>query len=160
MKKMRKILSALLAMSMVFTLLAVSASAAGPDVHPVRVQALTQEETDAIFNTRGAAITSTTFLPRNNLQGTNGNACAPFKADTTSVSFVIKQAPGAVTYNVQLYMGPIGNGYRVAQYDKELPINNGAAFYDLIIGQSYYFMVSSNDVANGGCTATYTYQTF
>jgi hypothetical protein len=57
-------------------------------------------------------------------------------------------------------MGPIGNGYRVAQYDKELPINNGAAFYDLIIGQSYYFMVSSNDVANGGCTATYTYQTF
>ena len=44
MKKMRKILSALLAMSMVFTLLAVSASTAGPDVHPVRVQALTQEE--------------------------------------------------------------------------------------------------------------------
>ena len=88
------------------------------------------------------------------------NPCAPFTADTTSVAFVITNAPGATSYNVQLYAGTPGSGYRVATYTPKIPINNGASFYALTVGQNYYFMISSDDVGASGCTATYSYYTF
>ena len=81
-------------------------------------------------------------------------------ADTTSVAFVITNAPGATSYNVQLYAGTPGSGYRVATYTPKIPINNGASFYALTVGQNYYFMISSDDVGASGCTATYSYYTF
>ena len=185
MKKMRKILSALLAMSMVFTLLAVSASAAGPDVHPVRVQALTQEETDAI---RGATVSNdkggkdypveihvmtedersafeqqtehtpingTAFLARNNAAGTNGNICASFTAELENVAIVLVSVPGATDYNIQLYEGAPGEGIRVSNY-ATVGVNNGAYFSGLTKGQEYYFKVSSNTLPTSGCTARYT----
>lgn len=69
-------------------------------------------------------------------------------------------APGATSYNVQLYAGTPGSGYRVATYTPKIPINNGASFYALTVGQNYYFMISSDDVGASGCTATYSYYTF
>lgn len=60
----------------------------------------------------------------------------------------------------QHYAGTPGSGYRVATYTPKIPINNGASFYTLTIGQNYYFMISSDDVGASGCTATYSYYTF
>lgn len=162
MKKLKRLMCALLSMSMMFTVLAVSASAATPnddEVYPVKVRVLTQEETDTMSSRAlGQYVTGKAYLPKNNAAGTNGNPCAPFVAEGTEVSFYITNAPGATSYNVQLYAGEPGSGYRVATYTPCIPINNGAAFSDLTIGQKYYFMISSDDLITASCTADYKYK--
>lgn len=162
MKMKQKMMSVFLAACMVISVLSMSAMATDVEDYPIEVVVMTKEETLDRFGslTRSVSGTGTAYLPKNNISGTNGNPCAPFTADTTSVSFVITNAPGATTYNVQLYAGSPGSGYRVATYTPDVPINNGASFYNLTVGTSYYFVISSNDVGNGGCTATYSFTTF
>ncbi len=162
MKKIRKLMSALLAMSMVFAMLAVNASAAThndeSEAYPVKVRVLTQEETDTMSSLAlSKYVTGTAYLPKN-VAGVNGNPCAPFVAEGTEVTFYITNAPGATSYNVQLYAGEPGRGYRVATYTPRIPINNGAAFSNLMVGQKYYFMISSDDLISAGCTAYYKYR--
>lgn len=163
MKRIRKLASALLAMSMVLTVLAVGASATTPndevETYPVKVRVLTQEETATMFSRAlGQYVTGTAYLPKNNATGTNGNPCAPFVAEGTEVTFYITSAAGATSYNVQLYAGEPGTGYPVSTYTPQVPINNGAAFSDLTLGQKYYFMISSDDLVTASCTAYYKYK--
>ncbi len=69
MKKIRKLMSALLAMSMVFAMLAVNASAAThndeSEAYPVKVRVLTQEETDTMSSLAlSKYVTGTAYLPK------------------------------------------------------------------------------------------------
>ena len=162
MKTRKKVLSLILTLCTLISMFAMPAMAADTEEFPVKVHVMTRAETAARFavSTHSLSGNGTAFLPKNNSTGTNGNPCAPFTADTTNGAFVITNAPGATSYNVQLYAGTPGSGYRVATYTPKIPINNGASFYTLTIGQNYYFMISSDDVGASGCTATYSYYTF
>lgn len=67
-------------------------------------------------------------------------------------AFVITNAPGASTYNVGLLDS---HGNAVSDWFEEVPINNPVGFRNLIVGEEYHFVVSSNDVPERGCTANY-----
>lgn len=120
---------------------------------------ITAEEFDAIsaHTTYAARI----MLPRTNSTGTNGNSCGAFVADETNVGFSITSAPATETYNVQLYQGTIsGGGTPVFLYAKNVPVASGACFSDLVIGESYFFKISSSDTPTSGSNARYSYKTF
>ena len=145
MKKIKRILSLVLAVCSIMSLMAVSTFASGPQDGVITCQILTDSEVAKVCS----------VLPKSDHNGTKGNPCAPFVAEDTDVGFVITSAPGATTYNVQLYAGTPGSGYKVAEYNGRLPIGNGAYFINLTVGQSYYFMISSSDITTSGCTVTY-----
>lgn len=117
MKKIKKVIAVLLAISISFGVLAMTASAAEPD--PVIVPyLLSEEETNQLVNRARMSETGTVYLPRNNATGTNGNACGEFNADGTGVTFLINRGvAGATNFNVQLYVGKIGAGYKAAEYE-------------------------------------------
>lgn len=70
------------------------------------------------------------------------------------MAFVVKSAPGALNYNVQLYAGVPGAGERASNY-ATIEVNNGVYFSGLTVGQSYYMKISSNTLPTAGCTAIY-----
>ena len=154
MKKVKRILSLVLAVCSIMSLMAVSTFASGPQDGVITCQILTDSEVAKVCSVR-TTTTGTAYLPKSDHNGTKGNPCAPFVAEDTDVGFVITSAPGATTYNVQLYAGTPGSGYKVAEYNGRLPIGNGAYFIKLTVGQSYYFMISSSDITTSGCTVTY-----
>lgn len=101
------------------------------------------------------------MLPHTNLEGTSGNSCGEFVADETNLSFSIILAPATNTYNVQLYHGTIYNGGTpVFLYAKDVPIASGVCFSDLVVGETYFFKVSSSDAPALGSNAKYSYKTF
>ena len=68
------------------------------------------------------------------------------------MTFMITNAPGALTYNVGLLDS---QGNAVTDWLREVPVNNPVSFTGLTIGEEYHFVVSSNDVPERGCTANY-----
>lgn len=153
MKKIRKFISLMLAVCAITSAMTIGVSATNAKDDNIICEMIT-EQTPQVYSVRSIS-TGSAYLPKANSSGTNGNPCAPFVAEDTDVAFTIISAPGATTYNVQLYAGTPGRGYKVAEYDGKLPIQNGAYFRNLIVGQSYYFMISSYDISSNGCTATY-----
>ena len=132
-----------------------SAFAAEAQEYPVDIHVMTIEERNELFYQSGREpAVGTAYLSRNNESGTNGAVCAPFTADRTGMAFVLTSAPGAENYNVQLYVGEIGNGERVSDY-ATAEVNNGVYFTGLEIGESYYFKISSSTLVTSGCTAVY-----
>ena len=115
----------------------------------------TQEEVDRFWNDHTAqpyvSIESTVKLNRNTT-GFQGTGCGYFTADAQTVTFVITNAPGASTYNVGLFDS---HGNAVSDWFEEVPMNNPVGFRNLIVGEEYHFVVSSNDVPERGCTANY-----
>jgi hypothetical protein len=163
MKKTKMLLSLLLAVSLVLSTFCISAFASNIDAPTVNGYILSAEETAELIDSglrSRISQTGTAYLPLGNNAGTNGNPAAAFVADSTNVSFAIITAPGATDYNVQLYAGVPGSGYKVSQYYSRVPINQGVALNNLVVGQNYYFMISSNSLTTNGCTATYTLSTF
>lgn len=120
---------------------------------------ITAEEFDAI--SAHTAYAARIMLPRANSTGTSGNSCGAFVADEPNVSFSVISAPAAETYNVQLFHGTIsGGGTPVLLYGKNVPIASGACFSDLVIGESYFFKISSSDAPASGSNAGYSYKTY
>lgn len=123
--------------------------------YSVEIHVMTAEERNAFESqTEATPIVGTAFLSPNNEDGTNGSICAPFTAETANMAFVVKSAPGALNYNVQLYAGVPGAGERASNY-ATIEVNNGVYFSGLTVGQSYYMKISSNTLPTAGCTAIY-----
>ena len=135
--------------------LCIPAFAADPTDKYVVGHVFTQEEVDRFWNDHTAqpyvSIESTVKLNRNTT-GFHGTGCGYFTADAQTVTFVITNAPGASTYNVGLLDS---HGNAVSDWFEEVPINNPVGFRNLIVGEEYHFVVSSNDVPERGCTANY-----
>ena len=152
--KMKKLFSMLTALALMFSL-CIPAFAADPADKYVVGHVFTQEEVDRFWNDHTAqpyvSIESTVKLNRNTT-GFQGTGCGYFTADAQTVTFVITNAPGASTYNVGLLDS---HGNAVSDWFKEVPINNPVGFRNLIVGEEYHFVVSSNDVPERGCTANY-----
>ncbi len=154
MKKLQRLLALALCVCALAALPAVSAADA--EGYPASIRVMTQEERDDFEKQSAAAqyAQATAYLPKNNPGGTNGNICAPFQAQSGSVAFVLTSAPGAASYNVQLYAGAPGAGERVSDY-AVVGVNNGVFFSGLTVGQDYYIKISSDTLAADGCTALY-----
>lgn len=156
---MKKLISVILAGVMMLSLGTTTfASNTNPD-HYVTAYAMSAEETAKMFDTRAMTRTGTVLLAQNTT-GHQGVACAMFTADEENVSFRFTSAPSATTYNIILHEGSVYNqGTQVVAPSLSVPINNGTSFSDLNIGTTYYFVVSSDDVA-GATTARYEIKTF
>lgn len=152
---MKKLFSSLLAAVMLVSLCTSAFAADHVDKYVVG-HVLTEEETAEFWrehNTSLAAelpLSSTVRLPVN-VDGHQGNGCGYFTAESENICFVITNAPGAESYNV--YLADSHNN-AVSEYYRKVPINNPVAFRDLIIGEEYHFVVSSNDLSKA-CTANY-----
>lgn len=118
---------------------------------PVTLHNLTSSQREAL---RGQGQVGTAYLSQNNETGTNGSLCAPFTAQTTSAVFVLAAAPGAESYNVQLYQGVPSEGKAVSNYTIS-PVDGGVCFTGLEPGKTYYMKISSSTLRSSGCTATY-----
>lgn len=157
MKRIRKILSVGLALCIV---LCGSAFAADAAEYPVEIHVMTLEERNELFDQSVEEVTAgAAYLSHNNQSGTNGSICAPFTADRTGMAFVLTSAPGAIDYNVQLYVGKPGEGERVSNY-ATVEVNNGVYFTNLTVGQEYYYKISSSTLVTNGCTAIYSMVAF
>lgn len=159
---MKKLISLVLSCVMLLSL-STSAFAANSDSDfYVRAYVMSAEETVEMFaeNTLLRYSLTGTVLLRQNTSGNEGVACAMFTADAENVSFRFTSAPSASTYNIILHEGSVYNqGTQVVSPSEDVPINNGTSFYDLRIGTTYYFVVSSDDV-DGSTTAKYEIKTF
>lgn len=159
MKKLKKIIAVVLAISISIGILTMTASATEADPE-ITAHLMSEEETIHLLYRTRMAETGTVCLVHTNDMGTNGNPCGAFTADKTNVSFAIEMGvPGATNYNVQLYVGELGNGFKAADY-ATVPIGLGVTFRNLAVGKDYYFVVSSITVSGQGATATYTFETF
>ena len=118
---------------------------------PVTLHNLTPSQREAL---RGQGQVGTAYLSQNNETGTNGSLCAPFTAQAASAVFVLAAAPGAESYNVQLYQGNPGEGKAVSNYTVS-PVDGGVCFTSLEPGKTYYMKISSSTLRSSGCTATY-----
>lgn len=156
MKKMQKLLALVLCVCALTALPGVSASAADAEEYPASIRVMTQEERSDFEKQSADAqyAPATAYLPKNSPSGTNGNICAPFQAESDCVAFVLTSAPGAASYNVQLYVGAPAAGERVSDY-AVVGVNNGVFFSGLTAGQDYYIKISSDTLATDGCTALY-----
>lgn len=116
---------------------------------------LTDEETVTFWQLHAQkaqlSMASTVYLPKN-MDGNQGNGTNRFTAASSTVSFVITNAPTAATYNVVL---TDASGKAVSTYAKEIPVNKPMIFQGLTMGETYSFKVSSNDCSISGCTANY-----
>ena len=158
---MKKLVSLIMSCVMVLSL-SVSAFAADvPSNCYVHSRVMSAEETVEMFGDPLLRMTRTgSVLLQKNTNGNQGVACGMFTADTESVSFRFTSAPTAKTYNIILHEGSTYNqGTQVGAPTEDAPINNGTSFYDLNIGSTYYFVVSSDDV-DGYTTAKYEIKTF
>ena len=78
-----------------------------------------------------------------------------------SIAFSILSAPATESYNVQLYHGTASSGgIPVYLYAKDVPIGSGVWFSNLIVGDTYFFKVSSSTAPVPGSNARYSYKTF
>ena len=101
------------------------------------------------------------MLPHTNPEGSNGNSCGEFVANEANVAFSILSAPATESYNVQLYHGTASSGgIPVYLYAKDVPIGSGVWFSNLIVGDTYFFKVSSSTAPVPGSNARYSYKTF
>ncbi len=156
---MKKFISILTACTLICSLAIHSFAADVSEDYYVTAYAMSAEETFEMFSAQEMTKTSTMLLQQNT-SGNQGIACAMFTADEESVSFRFTSAPTAKTYNIILHEGNQYNqGTQVVAPSEDVPINNGTSFHDLIIGNTYYFVVSSDDVS-GGVTAKYEVKTF
>lgn len=125
------------------------------DMFYVSAHVLTEEETAEFWKLHAQnaqiSMASTVFLPRN-VDGNQGNGTNRFTAASSTVSFVITNAPTAATYNVVL---TDASGKAVSAYAKEIPVNKPITFQGLTVGETYSFKVSSNDCSVSGCTSNY-----
>lgn len=118
---------------------------------PVTLHNLTPSQREAL---RGQGQVGTAYLSQNNETGTNGSLCALFTAQAASAVFVLAAAPGAESYNVQLYQGNPGQGKAASDYTVS-PVDGGVCFAGLQPGEPYYMKISSSTLRSSGCTATY-----
>lgn len=109
MQRIKKVITCFLTVIVLLSV-AGSANAMKSSDYPVEIHVMTAEERNAFESqTEATPIVGTAFLSPNNEAGTNGSICAPFTAETANMAFVVKSAPGALNYNVQLYAGVIPN---------------------------------------------------
>lgn len=95
------------------------------------------------------------MLPHTNPEGSNGNSCGEFVANEANVAFSILSAPATESYNVQLYHGTASSGgIPVYLYAKDVPIGSGVWFSNLIVGDTYFFKVSSSTAPVPGSIST------
>lgn len=156
MKKLQRLLALVLCACALTALPGAGALAADVEGYPAAIRVMTAQERDD-FEKQSAELQcapATAYLPKNNPDGTNGNVCAPFQAESDSIAFVLTSAPGAASYNVQLYAGVPGEGERASDY-AVAGVNNGVIFSGLTAGQDYYIKISSDTLATSGCTALY-----
>lgn len=154
MQRIKKVITCFLTVIVLLSV-AGSANAMKSSDYSVEIHVMTAEERNAFESqTEATPIVGTAFLSPNNEDGTNGSICAPFTAETANMAFVVKSAPGALNYNVQLYAGVPGAGERASNY-ATIEVNNGVYFSGLTVGQSYYMKISSNTLPTAGCTAIY-----
>lgn len=108
MKKMRKLMSALLAMSMVFTVLVASASAAAPDTesefNPEGISRIATPSTEIDLNTTMPTLT----IPFNIVDGYNWWKIA-IQTSTSGICYNICKATGEVVYESDEV--PTGNSF-------------------------------------------------
>lgn len=153
----KHLFSLAMAIVMMFSLSITSFAAEAPvsDEFYVVGHVLTEEETAEFWQLHAQkaqlSMASTVFLPRN-VDGNQGNGTNRFTAASSTVSFVITNAPTAATYNVVL---TDASGKAVSTYAKEIPVNKPMMFQGLTVGETYSFKVSSNDCSVSGCTANY-----
>lgn len=134
MQRIKKVITCFLTVIVLLSV-AGSANAMKSSDYPVEIHVMTAEERNAFESqTEATPIVGTAFLSPNNEAGTNGSICAPFTAETANMAFVVKSAPGALNYNVQLYAGVPGAGERASNY-ATIEVNNGVYFSGLTVGQ-------------------------
>lgn len=156
---MKKFMSVLTVCALVCSLAMNSFAADVSEDYYVTAHVMSAEETFEMFSAKAMTKTGTVLLQQNTT-GNQGIACAMFTADEESVSFRFTSAPTAKTYNIILHEGNQYNqGTQVVVPSEDVPINNGTSFYDLTIGNTYYFVVNSDDVSSA-VTARYEVKTF
>ena len=148
---MKKLFSMLTALALMFSL-CIPAFAADPADKYVVGHVFTQEDMDRFWTVQPSERIASTVKLNRNTTGAQGTGCGYFTADAQDVTFMITNAPGALTYNVGLLDS---QGNAVTDWLKEVPVNNPVGFSGLNIGEEYHFVVSSNDVPERGCTANY-----
>lgn len=158
--KIKKLVASVLMVVMLFSL-GITAFAVDNNGKYVVGHVLTQEETEEFWTVHNEKVGQSMKLSlpmmatvklNRNINGFQGIGCGYIVAETTDVSFVISNAPGASTYNVGMVDS---HGNPVSDWYPNIPINNPVNFRNLIIGEEYHFVVSSSDVPERGCTATY-----
>ena len=158
MKNIKQLFVCLLAISMTIS---VSAHAIATDAMESAISpiVITATEFDAI--SAQTEHVGRIMLPHTNPEGSNGNSCGEFVANEANVAFSILSAPATESYNVQLYHGTASSGgIPVYLYAKDVPIGSGVWFSNLIVGDTYFFKVSSSTAPVPGSNARYSYKTF
>lgn len=101
------------------------------------------------------------MLPHANPEGSNEDSYEGFVANEVSVTFSILSASATESYNVQLYHGTVSSGgVPVYLYAKDVPIGSGIWFSNLIVGDIYFFKVSSSTAPVPGSNVRYPYEIF
>ena len=158
MKNIKQLFVCLLAISMTIS---VSAHAIATDAMESAISpiVITATEFDAI--SAQTEHVGRIMLPHTNPEGSNGNSCGEFVANEANVAFSILSAPANESYNLQLYHGTASSGgIPVYLYAKDVPIGSGVWFSNLIVGDTYFFKVSSSTAPVPGSNARYSYKTF
>lgn len=171
MKKVKKLLSLALAGVMVFGLMATSVGAAEVDPAQdvvseeclpapgfITYKMLHGDEYDnpveALLDDASARAYAC-YIPYNDGSGTTGQVAATFTAETSTVAFVLTSLGGGSNYTVALWKD---NGSlppsRVADYG-EYGFGTGFIQSGLIVGQSYFIMISSRTVPAPGVNGRY-----
>ena len=148
MKNIKQLFVCLLAISMTIS---VSAHAIATDAMESAISpiVITATEFDAI--SAQTEHVGRIMLPHTNPEGSNGNSCGEFVANEAATE----------SYNVQLYHGTASSGgIPVYLYAKDVPIGSGVWFSNLIVGDTYFFKVSSSTAPVPGSNARYSYKTF
>ena len=161
MKKTKRMIAMVLSLCLVVSAFSVSAAAAENDIDPTGgLYILSDEEIAALPSTLALGTPLPVTVPRTNGDGTNGNAILPaFKAEASTYEFRITSLPGGTTYNVTLHgydpvtgLTNITGTPQIRKY-----INESSYFGGLQVGQYYYFMVSSCDLATSYSNGQYQF---
>lgn len=165
MKKSKKVISLLLAISMI---LAMSVSAFAAEVPEPSAEGILPAPTlitykdlhGDIDNAVMAAFLSddkvSCFIPYNDGAGTSGSVAATFTAETKKVSFILYSYGGGTTYHAELWHVNGNNipNSKVMSYN-DYAFGSGFSQGGLIVGDTYYITVSSQTVPTSGVQGGY-----
>ena len=102
---------------------------------------------------------STCRIPYNSGSGTSGSVAVSFVADTNHVEFTLDCKYDG-SYHIMLYQVN-GNGIPDTQVESLVicSFGQGPQYDELVIGATYYFVISSMDVPKEGATGDYSLTT-
>lgn len=165
MKKSKKIISLLLAVSMImamsvsaFAAEVTEASAVGvlPAPTLITYKDLHGDIDNAVMAAALSADTVSCFIPYNDGSGTTGQVAASFTAESGTVNFILYSYGGGTKYHAELWHVNGNNipNNKVMSYN-DYAFGSGFAQNGLKVGDTYYITVSSRTVPTSGAQGGY-----